>query len=100
MAIPKSWLTILATGALVAYPLQADEPTGLSATSREAAEHAVAAYGEAAIATLADLVRFRSVHVEGTENATSPEFRAMTEYLSGKAAELGLDFSDHGSVGR
>lgn len=76
----------------------AEQPAALSATARDAAEHAVAAYGEKSIATLADLVRFRSVHVEGTDNAANPEFRAMTEYLAGKAAELGLDFSDHGAV--
>lgn len=70
----------------------------LSPTSLAVADRAVTEYGEEAIATLADLVRFRSVHAAGTENASNPEFRAMTAYLSAKAAELGLEFRDHGAV--
>ncbi len=89
---------LLFGAALLPAAVAPAEDPQLSATARAAAEHAVSAYGEQAIAALADLVRFRSVHVDGTDNATNPEFRAMTGYLAGKAAELGLDFSDHGSV--
>lgn len=69
-----------------------------SARSREVARYAVDAYAEAAIATLADLVAFETVHVPGTVNAEQPPFRAMTEYLRAKALELGLDFDDRGAV--
>ncbi len=66
--------------------------------SRPVAEYARATYGEATVETLADLVAFRTVHKEGTANAEHPPFRAMTRYLREKAAELGLEFADHGAV--
>lgn len=69
-----------------------------SQRARSAAEYADSVYSAAAITTLADLVGFRTVHVEGVDNAANPEFRAMSEYLAGKAAELGMDFTDHGNV--
>jgi dipeptidase D len=69
-----------------------------SARAREVAEHARAAYSEAAVATLADMVSFRTVRREGVENAANPEFRAMSAYLERKAIEFGFDFTDHGAV--
>ena len=69
-----------------------------SAASRDIAAYADSVYFEATVATLADLVVFRTVHVDGVANASNPEFRAMTGYLERKAGELGLDFADHGEV--
>lgn len=69
-----------------------------SSESRAIAAYADSAYYEATLATLADLVKFRTVHVEGMANASNPQFRAMTAYLERKASELGLDFADHGEV--
>ena len=66
--------------------------------ARRIAERARADYAEAAIATLADLVSFETVHEDGVANAENPEFRAMTAYLKELADELGLDFADHGAV--
>ncbi len=70
----------------------------LSSGSVDAAAYADSVYAGAAIATLADLLAFETVHVEGLDNAVNPAFRAMTEYLGRTAAELGLDFTDHGNV--
>ena len=69
-----------------------------SPESRAVAAYADSAYYEATLAPLADLVAFRTVHVEGMANAGNPQFRAMTAYLEHKAGELGLDFADHGEV--
>ena len=76
----------------------APEPTVPSAASQKVAEYAATTYGDASIKMLAELVVFKTVHVEGTENASNAEFRSMSEYLRGKAAEFGLDFTDHRSV--
>lgn len=73
-------------------------PTGRADRADQVAEYARATYGEAMIATLADLVAFETVHQEGLDNVENPEFQAMTAYLREKAGELGLDFQDHGAV--
>lgn len=74
-----------------------ERPT-VSQTARDVAAYAAETYGNAAVATLADVVRFRTVNEEGIANAAHPAFRAMTAYLSETARALGLDFSDHGAV--
>lgn len=62
------------------------------------ADFAVDEYGQAAVETLQDLVKFKTVFVPGTANSANPEFQAMTAYLEKKAKSLGFDFSDHGEV--
>ncbi len=69
-----------------------------SERAREIAAYSRATYADAAIATLADLLAFRTVHQEGIENADNPDFQAQTAYLQRLAADLGLDFADHGAV--
>lgn len=79
-----------------AAPLAAAPPP--SPRSLEIATYAKATYGEASIATLGDLVAFRTVETEGLANAQNPEFHKLTAYLGAKTKELGLDFEDHGAV--
>jgi dipeptidase D len=74
------------------------EPSAPSVRSREVGAHARSAYSEALVATLADLIAFRTVNAEGTEAAANPQVRAMSAYLKAKAGELGFDFADHGAV--
>ncbi|MCP4205345.1 MAG: dipeptidase [bacterium] len=62
------------------------------------AEYAVSTYSDAAIATLGELVSFRTVKQEGLENVDNPHFQQLTKYLELKATELGLDFTDYGAV--
>lgn len=78
-----------AVGAQSAFP---------SAAAQRAAAHVTDTYLDQAVATLAELVAFRTVARPGFPNALNPEFRAMTSYLEAKALELGLDFADHGAV--
>ncbi|MCH9647130.1 MAG: dipeptidase [Deltaproteobacteria bacterium] len=62
------------------------------------ADFAVDEYGQAAVETLQDLVKFKTVYEPGTPNSANPEFQAMTAYLEKKAKKLGFDFADHGEV--
>lgn len=87
--------TTVAVALLCAGAAAADAPRPLS---QEVARHARERYAETTIATLAEMVAFRTVRSEGVENAENPQFRALTAYLSEKAEELGLDFDDRGSV--
>jgi dipeptidase D len=80
---------------LSAAPTCAQTP---SRRAREAADHARQRYGEAAVAALAELVGFETVHRPGVDNAENPEFRQMTAGLERRASEMGLDFADHGAV--
>ena len=78
-----------------------NEPTDCnrpSRVARAAADHAVASYFDAVVSTLADLVAFRTVAEPGVSNARHPEFLRLKVYLARKAAELGLEFEDHGAV--
>lgn len=70
----------------------------LSEQSLATADYALEQYRNDIIETLADLVSFKTVAVDGIANADNPEFKKMSEYLKNKAAELGLDFEDHGAV--
>ncbi|HVS03306.1 MAG TPA: dipeptidase [Thermoanaerobaculia bacterium] len=85
--------TAAAAGETAAAPAAAP-----SAAARAAAEHARTRYGDAVVATLAELVRFRTVSAATDDVAAHPEFRAMTDYLRDKAESLGLGFADHGAV--
>ncbi len=82
---------------MVLLPVAARGQT-LSHEARDVAQHAASTYWEPALSTLADLVAFETVHRSGVPNERNPEFRAMTEYLSTKAGELGFDFADYGPV--
>ncbi len=66
--------------------------------AERAAAYAVGHYADDQVAVLADLVRFRTVAVEGTSNADNPEFRAFAGYVRQQAQGFGLDFTDFGSV--
>jgi dipeptidase D len=69
-----------------------------SPLARQLAETAHERCSEEVVGLLADLVAFRTFHVDGVENSGNPEFVAMTAYLQEKARELGLDFRDAGAV--
>lgn len=70
----------------------------LPARAERAAAHAAERYADDQVAMLADLVRFRTVAVEGVPNADNPEFRAFADYVRQRAQAFGLDFTDFGSV--
>lgn len=71
---------------------------GPSDVAQQVASYAVDTYADSSMVALADLVAFRTVRRNGMENASNPEFQAMTAYLQWRATALGLDFADHGAV--
>jgi len=77
---------------------QPDHHDRPSATARAVAAHAVESYFDAVVTTLADLVAFRTVAELDVPNARHPEFLRLKSYLARKAAELGLEFEDHGAA--
>lgn len=76
----------------------ADQPVTPSPLARQLAERAHERCSEEVVGLLADLIAFRTFHVDGVENATNPEFVAMTAYLQETARDFGLDFRDAGAV--
>jgi dipeptidase D len=85
----------------LAFPLAlgaSAPPPAPSPRALEIAAYAKSTYDEASVATLGELVAFRTVATEGVPNAENPEVRKMTAYLSTKAKELGFGFEDHGAV--
>lgn len=80
---------------VLSFAAAADE---LPARAERAAAHAAEHYADDQVAMLADLVRFRTVAVEGVPNADNPEFRAFADYVRQRAQAFGLDFTDFGSV--
>lgn len=87
--------TVLLAALLTQCSAPAD---GLSREARDVASHAVATYADSSVATLADLIAFRTVRDQGITAADNPEFRAMTAYLERMATAFGFDFTDHGAV--
>ena len=69
-----------------------------SPRARAVADRAVAAWFDAVVDALADLVAFRTVAESGVPNARNPEFLRLKTYLADAAARLGLDFEDHGAA--
>ena len=77
---------------------QPDHHDRPSEAARAVAAHAVERYFDAVVTTLADLVAFRTVAELDVPNARHPEFLRLKSYLARKAAELGLEFEDHGAA--
>ncbi len=105
MASPRRFPLIVVSGVVAACAVpgagegQADRTReAVSRRAQEVANYALEAYFDSTLATLGDLVSFRTVRRPGVPNAGNPEFRALTEYLEAKAGQLGLDFEDHGAV--
>ena len=75
--------------------LVADAPVR---SARAVADDAATRYVDNVIATLADLVGFRTVSDPPTPNAEHPEFHRMKAYLARTASDLGFDCEDHGAA--
>jgi dipeptidase D len=89
MAISLAWAAS-ATGA----PAQAVPGD----TAIKAAKHAVTAYRNDVVDTLAKLVSYNTVADKDIPCDRNPRHQAFKDYLKQEAARLGLDFADHGCV--
>ncbi len=94
----KSRALLVAPLALLAIACAEPEIQPPSDLAREVAAYAVSSYADSALATLAEVIEFRTVAREGVEAGDHPEVRAMTAYLEEKANAWGLDFADHGAM--
>ncbi|QYK00018.1 dipeptidase [Shewanella psychrotolerans] len=70
----------------------------ISATSDMLANYAVSQYGEQTVESLAKLIRFNTVAVDGLTPDTNPEFIKFKLQLKRLSEQLGLDYADHGYV--
>lgn len=64
----------------------------------KAAKHAVTAYRDDVVDTLAKLVSFNTVAAKDVPCEQNPTHIAFKKALEGEARRLGLDFADHGCV--
>ena len=70
----------------------------ISTLAIETAEHAVSQYGDETVNSLANLVRYKTVAVDGMTPDTNPEFTGLKGELKALSETLGLDYADHGYV--
>ena len=70
----------------------------ISTTADMLADYAVAKYGEETIESLAKLVSFNTVAVDGLTPDTNPEFIKFKAQLKQLSGQLGFDYADHGYV--
>lgn len=82
----------------VSLSIDASQLQPISSTSDTLANYAVAKYGEQTIVSLAKLVSFNTVAVDGLTPDTNPEFINFKSELKYLSAQLGLDYIDHGYV--
>lgn len=101
ISLPRSLQTLFVAGLFGCAPQPAAVPDSAPSISPESirlAEQTLRERRQDVIATLGQLVRFKTVHDPAVANAENPEFRKMTEVLKETAGRLGLDFQDHGAV--
>lgn len=72
----------------------------VSPEAQKTADYALATYKEAMISSLADLVQFNTVAVEGLSATDNPQHIAFKAELAKQAKALGFDFEDFGYVVR
>ncbi|MGE6649046.1 dipeptidase [Shewanella colwelliana] len=70
----------------------------ISTLAIETAELAVSQYGNETVKSLASLVRYKTVAVDGMTPDTNPEFIGLKRELKALSETLGLDYADHGYV--
>ncbi|WP_259649950.1 dipeptidase [Shewanella sp. c952] len=70
----------------------------IESQSDKVAHYAVAQYADDMVASLATLVQFNTVAVDGLTPDTNPEFVGFKRELKSLSEELGLDYVDHGYV--
>ncbi len=90
-------LASLALFGFIALPaLSTEKP--ISTIAEQTAEYAVNTYQQAMVASLAELVKYNTVAVEGVSANDNPEHIAFKAELKKQAQALGLDYKDDGYV--
>jgi dipeptidase D len=91
-------LLLAFAGAASAKPAVPATPAAPSDAAIQAAKHAVSAYREDVVDTLAKLVSYNTVADKDLPLERNPQHIAFKNFLKGEAARLGLDFADEGAV--
>ncbi len=94
MMIKTLFASLLLAGAVTAAAA-APAPSPIAIQS---AQHAVQAYGDDVVETLARLVSFNTVADKALPSDRNPTHIAFKAALKDEAARLGLDYADHGWV--
>jgi dipeptidase D len=90
-------LASLALFSFITLPAFSAEKS-VSTIAEQTAEYAVSTYQQAMVASLAELVKYNTVAVEGISANDNPEHIAFKAELKKQAQALGLDYKDDGYV--
>jgi dipeptidase D len=91
-------LLLAFAGAASARPAAPATPAVPSDAAVQAAKHAVNAYRDDVVDTLAKLVSYNTVADKDLPPERNPQHIGFKNFLKGEAARLGLDFADEGAV--
>jgi dipeptidase D len=91
-------LLLAFAGAASARPAASTTPTVPGEAAVKAAKHAVSAYRDDVVDTLAKLVSYNTVADKDLPLERNPQHTGFKNFLKGEAARLGLDFADEGAV--
>ncbi|NMP30095.1 dipeptidase [Thalassotalea sp. M1531] len=89
-------MTFYFTALFISFSSQAN--TAVSPLANNTAEYAVERYSNDMIDSLAELVTFNTVAIDGVKSTDNPVHIAFKAALKRQAEQLGLDYSDHGYV--
>ena len=70
----------------------------VSELAQNTAKYAANTYQKEMVASLAELVKYNTVAIEGVKSTDNPEHIAFKQALKKQAKDLGLDFQDYGYV--
>jgi dipeptidase D len=90
--------TVSAAAAATAAATAAAPATVPGDAAIKAAKHAVTAYRDEVVDTLARMVSYNTVADKDVPFERNPQHTGFKNFLKGEAARLGLDFSDYGHV--
>lgn len=97
--LKKIFLPILAFSLLQTAAYATNTKLGtVSPLAQSTADYALATYQQAMTESLAQLVTFNTVAVDGIPSTENPVHQAFKQELARQAKHLGLDFTDYGYV--
>ncbi|TWX47849.1 dipeptidase [Colwellia hornerae] len=70
----------------------------VSSTAKQTADYAVQTYQQAMVASLAELVKYNTLAIDGVSANDNPEHIAFKAELKKQAEDLGFDYTDDGYV--
>lgn len=90
---PITAISSIALSLTLSFSTHAEQ---LTKVATDTAAYAVNQYSDAMVSSLAELVKYNTVAVEGIPSPENPEHIAFKEALKKQAKDLGLDYQDKG----